>query len=137
MEPNVVLPLLSSTLSFVFALFLLDQWLERRRPYQLIWTIGMLWYGISAGTEFWGAAFGWGEPLYRAWYLTGAIYVAAWLGLGTMLLLGKTRFGYAARDPASCSPGLFTVLSQAKAQYPDAGLVPAGRLPRRARSGPS
>ena len=125
MEPNVVLPLLSSTLSFVFALFLLDQWLERRRPYQLIWTIGMLWYGISAGTEFWGGLSGWGEPLYRTWYLTGAIYVAAWLGLGTMLLLGKTRFGYAAASSVLLA-GLFTVLSQAKAQYPDAGLVPLG-----------
>ena len=32
MDPNVVFPLLSSLLSFVFALFLLDQWIERRRP---------------------------------------------------------------------------------------------------------
>ena len=123
MEPNVFLPFLSSTLSFVFALFLLDQWLERRRPYQLIWTIGMVWYGISAGTEFWGAAFGWSEPLYRVWYLIGAVYVAAWLGLGTMYLLGKTRFGYGAAFSVVLA-GLFTVLSQAKAQYTDTGLIP-------------
>ncbi|MHB8891941.1 MAG: hypothetical protein ACYC65_07825 [Candidatus Limnocylindrales bacterium] len=123
MEPNVILPLLSSALSFVFALFLLDQWLERRRSYQLIWTIGMVWYGISAGTEFWGAAFGWGEPLYRAWYLIGAVYVAAWLGLGTMYLLGRTRFGYGAAFSVLLA-GLFTLLSQAKAQYTDTGLIP-------------
>jgi len=122
-QPNVVLPLLSSTLSFVFALFLLDQWLERRRPYQLIWTIGMVWYGISAGTEFWGGAFGWSEPLYRTWYLVGAVYVAAWLGLGTMYLLGRTRFGYGAAFSVLLA-GLFTVLAQAKAHYPDAGIVP-------------
>ena len=96
MQPNVVLPFLSSSLSFVFALFLLDQFLERRRSYQLIWAIGMVWYGISAGTEFWGGAFGWSEGLYRLWFLIGAVYVAAWLGLGTMYLLGKTRFGYGA-----------------------------------------
>jgi hypothetical protein len=120
---NVVLPFLSSSLSFVFALFLLDQWLERRRPYQLIWTFGMLWYGISAGTEFWGGAFGWSEPLYRVWYLIGAVYVAAWLGLGTMYLLGKTRFGYAAAFSVLLA-GLFTDLSQVKAQYTDAGLLP-------------
>lgn len=123
MEPNVVLPLLSSTLSFVFALFLLDQWLERRRSYQLIWLVGMVWYGISAGTEFWGAAFGWSEPLYRAWYLIGAVYVAAWLGLGTMYLLGRTRFGYGAAFSVLLA-GLFTVLSQAKAQYTDTGVLP-------------
>lgn len=123
MAPTTVLPFLSSALSFVFALFLLDQWLERRRSYQLIWTVGMAWYGISAGTEFWGSAFGWSEGLYRAWYLIGAIYVAAWLGLGTMYLLGKTRFGYGAAFSVLLA-GLFTVLSQAKAQYTDTGVLP-------------
>ena len=59
-----------------------------------MWTIGLLWYGISAGTEFIGSAFGWSEPLYRAWYLIGAFGVAAWLGLGTVFLLERTRFGY-------------------------------------------
>jgi hypothetical protein len=118
MEPNVVLPLLSSTLSFVFALFLLDQWLERRRSYQLAWTVGMLWYGISAGTEFLGGAFGWSEPLYRTWYLVGAVYVAAWLGLGTMFLLGRTRFGYGAAVSLVLA-GLFTYLSWRRYDYPD------------------
>jgi hypothetical protein len=120
---DVLLPLLSSLLSFVLALFLLDQWLERRRSYQLIWTIGMVWYGVSAGTEFVGGAFGWSEPLYRAWYLIGAVYVAAWLGLGTMYLLGKTRFGYGAAFSVLLA-GLFTLLSQAKAQYADTGILP-------------
>ena len=123
MQPNVVLPFLSSTLSFVFALFVFDQWRERRRPYQLVWTLGMLWYGISAGTEFWGGTFGWSEPLYRIWYLVGAVYVAAWLGLGTMYLLGKTRFGYAAAVSVLLA-GLFTYLTQVKEQYPDVGVLP-------------
>jgi hypothetical protein len=123
LQPNVLLPFLSSLLSFVFALFLLDQWLERRRSYQLIWTIGMVWYGISAGTEFVGGAYGWSEPLYRVWYLIGAVYVAAWLGLGTMYLLGRTRFGYGAAFSVLLA-GLFTVLAQAKAQYTDTGILP-------------
>ena len=123
MQPNVILPFLSSSLSFVFALFLLDQFLERRRSYQLIWAIGMVWYGISAGTEFWGGAFGWSEGLYRLWFLIGAVYVAAWLGLGTMYLLGKTRFGYGAAFSVLLA-GLFTYLTQVKAQYPDVGILP-------------
>jgi hypothetical protein len=93
-DPDVVLPFLSSALSFVFAAFVGDQWLRRRQPYQLVWTIGLLWYGISAGTEYLGSAFGWSEPLYRAWYLIGAFGVAAYLGLGTIYLLNRTRFGY-------------------------------------------
>ena len=91
---NVILPLASSLLSFVFAAMVFDQWLRRRQPFQLVWTIGLLWYGISAGTEFVGSAFGWSEPLYRAWYLIGAFGVAAYLGLGTVYLLNRTRFGY-------------------------------------------
>lgn len=94
LDPNIVLPFLSSALSFVFAALVADQWLRRRQPYQLVWTIGLLWYGISSGTEFLGSAFGWNEPLYRAWYLFGAFGVASYLGMGTVYLLDRTRFGY-------------------------------------------
>jgi hypothetical protein len=93
-DPNVVLPLLSSLTSFVFFAFVAGQWLQRRRSFQLVWAVGLLWYGISAGTEFLGSAYGWSEPLYRTWYLIGAFFVAAYLGMGTVYLLGRTRFGY-------------------------------------------
>ena len=91
---NVILPLGSSVLSFVFAALVFDQWWQKRHSFQLVWAIGLLWYGISAGTEFAGGAFGWNEPLYRAWYLIGAFFVAAYLGMGTIYLLAKSRFGY-------------------------------------------
>jgi hypothetical protein len=91
---NVILPLGSSVLSFVFAALVFDQWWRSRHAFQLVWAIGLLWYGISAGTEFLGGAFGWNEGLYRAWYLIGAFFVAAYLGAGTIYLLAKTRFGY-------------------------------------------
>ena len=110
MDPNVLLPFGSSALSFVFAAFVADQWWRRRQPYQLIWTIGLLWYGISAGTEFLGSAFGWNEPLYRAWYLIGAFGVAAYLGLGTVFLLNRTRFGYVVAFSVFAG-GLFSILS--------------------------
>jgi len=107
---NVVLPFLSSALSFVFAAMVGDQWIRRRQPYQLVWTIGLLWYGISAGTEFLGGAFGWNEALYRLWYLIGAFGVAAWLGLGTAFLLNRTRFGYVVAISVFAG-GLFSILS--------------------------
>ena len=91
---NAVLPLLSSITSLVFAGLVFAQWTRRRRGFQLVWAFGLLWYGISAGTEFLGSSFGWSEPLYRAWYLIGAFYVAAYLGTGTVYLLARTRFGY-------------------------------------------
>ena len=81
-------------LALVFAVALLDQWRERRQAFQLIWAIGMLFYGIASGCEALGAASGWNEALYRTWYLTGAVWTAGWLGLGTAFLLARTRFGY-------------------------------------------
>jgi hypothetical protein len=123
MDPNVALPFSSSVLSFVFAALLIDQWRERRRAYQLIWAIGMLWYALSAGTEFLGGAFGWSEPLYRTWYLIGAVWVAGWLGLGTVYLLGRTRFGYAFAGSLALA-GLFTFLTWRKYEYPASGIAP-------------
>ena len=110
MDPNVVLPLLSSVLSFAFAALVADQWWRRRQPYQLVWTVGLLWYGISAGTEFIGGAFGWNGVLYKAWYLIGAFGVAAYLGLGTVFLLNRTRFGYVVAFSVFAG-GLFAILS--------------------------
>jgi hypothetical protein len=122
-DPNVALPFASSALSLVFAAILFGQWRARHRPYQLIWAIGMLWYGLSAGTEFIGGAFGWSEPLYRVWYLIGAIWVAGWLGLGTAYLLARTRFGYAFAVCLGLA-GLFTFLTWKKYDYPDSGIAP-------------
>ncbi|HET7645050.1 MAG TPA: hypothetical protein VFM03_01030, partial [Candidatus Limnocylindria bacterium] len=127
MDPNVVLPFLSSLLSFVFAAMVADQWMRRRRAYQLVWTVGLLWYGISAGTEFIGGAFGWSEPLYRTWYLIGAFGVAAYLGLGTVFLLEKTRFGYFVAFSIFAG-GLFSILS-ALARAKEGDPVSAGVVP--------
>ena len=126
---NNVLPLGSSLLSLVFAAMVFDQWRQTRRSFQLVWAIGLLWYGISAGTEFAGSAFGWSEPLYRAWYLIGAFYVAAYLGMGTIYLLAKTAFGYFAAFTIFLGGLLslvFSVASDPKTHhllYPGAGSV--------------
>jgi hypothetical protein len=120
---NVVLPLGSSILSFVFAAMVLDQWWQRRHAFQLVWAIGLLWYGISAGTEFWGGAFGWSEPLYRTWYLIGALYVPPYLALGTIYLLSKTRFGYFAGATVIIGGGLSLLFSKVYAGSTTTALV--------------
>ena len=132
MNLNVVLPLLSSGLSFIFAAMVADQWVRRRQPYQLVWTVGLLWYGISAGTEFLGSAFGWSEPLYRTWYLVGAFGVAAYLGLGTIYLLNRTRFGYFVAVSFALA-GLFSYLTSVK--YARGGNARVGRDGRRGGGG--
>jgi hypothetical protein len=117
------MPALTSVIALVFAIALLDQWRERRGGFQLVWAIGMLFYAIGSGCEAIAGAAGWSEPLYRVWYLTGAVWTAGWLGLGTAFLLGRTRFGYAF---ALCLflAGLFTFLARNRPEYTGAGPLP-------------
>jgi hypothetical protein len=86
-----LLPLMSSIISFIFAITVLDQYFAKRKPYQLVWAIGLFMYCISTLTEFWTETYGLNEIMYRLWYLFGAIYVAAYLGMGTAYLLAKRR----------------------------------------------
>ena len=119
---NTLLATLTAVVAFLMTLALLDQWRERRRTYQLVWAIGSLLFGIAAACEALGAAGGWNTGLFKAWYLTGAVLNVGWLGLGTAFLLAKTRFGYAYAFIAALA-GIFTVLSQVKNHYADAGSV--------------
>jgi hypothetical protein len=89
-----VLPLISCVISLIFGLLVLDQFFARRRPYQLIWAIGLFMYFISTGTEFWAGTWGINDVIYRLWYLIGAIFVAAYLGMGTLYLLVKKRVAH-------------------------------------------
>ena len=88
---NAIIPLISTVVSIAFAVTILDQYFARRRPYQLIWAIGMFMYGISTFTEFWTGTWGLTATIYRFWYLFGAICSAAYLGMGTLYLLMKRR----------------------------------------------
>ena len=121
--PSGWLPAVTSILALVFAVAVFDQWRERRQGFQLIWAIGMTFYGIASGCEALGAAGGWNETLYRTWYLTGAVWTAGWLGLGTTWLLGRTRFGYTFALSLLLA-GVFTLLTQRKFDYPAAGSAP-------------
>lgn len=91
---NIALPLASSVISFIFAISVLDQFFARRKPYQLIWASGLFMYFISTGTEFWTGVWGLNEIVYRLWYLFGAIFVAAYLGMGTLYLLTRRRVAH-------------------------------------------
>ena len=120
---TAVLPALTSLLAFLFALMLLDQWRERRQGFQAVWCFGMVCYGLGAGAEALAAANGWAEPIYRVWYLTGAVWTAAWLGLGTAFLLARTRFGYTYAFLLLLS-GLVALMIRNSANYAGSGPLP-------------
>lgn len=121
MDP--ILPGTTALLAFLFSAALLDQWFERGQGFQLVWSVGMLLYGIGSGSEAIAAAAGWSDPLYRAWYLAGAALTPAWLGLGTAFLLGRTRFGYTYAALLLLS-GLIALMIRNAPNYAGAGPLP-------------
>jgi len=117
-----VIAALTALLATTFALLLFNQYAARRTSYQLAWGIGASAFAVAAAAEGLAQVLGWSEPLYRLWYLTGAVWTAGWLGAGTILLLAKTRFGY---WYALCLAlaGLFTILVARRLEDPSAGPI--------------
>jgi len=91
---NTWLPLLSSIVSFIFAIVVFTRYLARKRSHLLLWSIGMTFYGIGGFCEWHYGFYGWNALVYRMWYLFGAILVAAWLGQGTVYLLAKRKWAH-------------------------------------------
>lgn len=88
--------LLAAIFALVAAIFIFDQHLHRPRPHKLMWTLGLLFYGLAAGAEFLAVTWGWNEAEYKAWYFFGGVVTAIFLGLGTLYLLAPRRIGHVA-----------------------------------------
>ena len=102
MSLTALFEFLACGLSLVAAIFIFDQHLERPRPYKLLWTLGLLFYGIAAGAEGAGVvAQSWTVLDYKAWYYFGGVLTAAYLGLGSLYLLAPRRVGHIATAVAS------------------------------------
>ena len=89
----MLLPALTSALGFGFCGVLLSRFAHRGQPYLGVWALGLLLYGLAAGSEAVGGAFGWTPGLYRTWYITGAIGAAAYLGAGSVYVQRSQSFG--------------------------------------------
>jgi hypothetical protein len=84
---DLLLSICTSLLGFGFAGVLGRRSLERRQPQLFVWTLGLLWYALSTGAQALGELRGWDPITYRWWYLAGACYTAAFLGMGSVYLL--------------------------------------------------
>ena len=82
---------LAALCALVAAVFIFDAHVQRPRPYKLMWSLGLLFYGIAAAAVFTGTAWGWTVGEYKTWYLFGGILTAAFLGLGSLYLLAPRR----------------------------------------------
>ncbi|NTU71734.1 MAG: hypothetical protein HGB10_07955 [Coriobacteriia bacterium] len=84
-----VLPMATGILVGVFTVLLAMQWLARRKPHQLWWTIGFAMYASAALLEaVMQLSGGWGELTFRLYALTSASLVAV-LAQGSLSLVAR------------------------------------------------
>lgn len=90
MSSTQALPLLSSGIILIFAVFVLRRFAARRGRHLLIWGIGLLMFGVASAAEAY-STLAWSPLVFRLWYLGGAVLSAAWIGQGTVYLLAGAR----------------------------------------------
>jgi hypothetical protein len=78
-----------------FGLSTLERWLRARRPHELAWSAALAMFALAAGALAFGAQAGWSGPVFRVFYLFGAIADVPVLALGTVYLLSGRRAGHA------------------------------------------
>lgn len=89
----VGLAFLATAVSTWFAQVTLVRFTQRRRPYELAWTVALAMFAVASAALAVGAATGWDRGAFRVFYLFGAILNVPWLALGTIYLLAGERVG--------------------------------------------
>ena len=79
-------PIVTTVVSFAFAGVVMARWMDRRATHLLWWAIGLLTFGAGTITESATTLLGWHEPVFRAWYITGALLGGAPLAQGSVYL---------------------------------------------------
>jgi hypothetical protein len=68
---------------------LFGRWRARHAPELAAWSASLLCYAVASAALAYGAAGGWNDDAFRAYYLFGGLLTAPLLGAGSLLLLGK------------------------------------------------
>jgi hypothetical protein len=79
-------PIATTILALVFSTELYRRWRQRGGRHHLWFCIGGLTYAAGTITESLTTLFGWSDPVFRAWYVTGALLGGAPLAQGSAYL---------------------------------------------------
>jgi len=82
--------ILSTVLTFIFAVAVFNRYRYKNGNHLLMWGIGLIFYGLGTLTEVL-LSFTFSGLALKIWYLSGAMLTAAWLGQGTIFLLVRKR----------------------------------------------
>ena len=84
------IPIITTLVALAFATVVFMRWSERGGTHLLWWGIGLLTYAAGTITESATTLNGWSEPVFRLWYITGALMGGAPLAQGSVYLhLGR------------------------------------------------
>ncbi|MFP5309742.1 MAG: hypothetical protein ACLGIR_09225 [Actinomycetes bacterium] len=84
--------LVATVVSAVFAVALLRRWAVRgRTPATLWWGLSLVQFCVASVALLLGEVLGWGAPVFRVFYLFGAVTNVLWLGLGTVAINARRR----------------------------------------------
>jgi MFS family permease len=89
--PVHFVPLITSVAALLFAAALARRWRARGGTHLAWWCGGMVLYAAGTITESITTLFGWSEPVFRAWYIAGALLGGAPLAQGTAYLMLPRR----------------------------------------------
>lgn len=85
-------PIVTTMMAVPFAVIILGRWRQfPERLHLLWWGIGVAAYGAGTLTESLTALLGWQEPVFRLWYITGALLGGAPLAQGRVYLMLRRR----------------------------------------------
>jgi hypothetical protein len=93
MTPSPVhyIPILTTIFAIGFSMVIFRRYRERGGTHLMWWGLGMLTYAAGTVTESATTLLGWHEPVFRLWYITGALLGGAPLAQGTVYLLLPRR----------------------------------------------
>lgn len=97
----------AALIALAFGMSTYERWSLRGRRHELAWSLALLQFAIAAGALAAGAGIGWNGPIFRTFFLFGAIVNVPWLALGTVYLLGGQRRG----DRAAAGVALFSAFA--------------------------
>ena len=92
-------------LAFAFSTY--ERWTLRGRRHELAWSISLFQFSVAAAALAAGSGMGWSGPVFRTFFLFGAILNVPWLAVGTVYLLAGERRG----DRTAAGVALFSAFS--------------------------
>jgi len=121
-------PLAAALVSGAFSASVIRQFLSRRRPHQLAWGISLATFAAASLFAAVGMFAGWSAPVFRAYYLFGALVNVPILALGTIYLHFPRRVGHGAAIVVAAASA-YAAVAVVGADLMSGGLAVEGSIP--------